>query len=262
MLGKLIKHEIRATGRIIPMFYIAIVTTFLTGLIGNLIDNSYLHGLATFLMIISIFAINIVTLVVVVTRYYKNLFGNEGYLTGTLPVDKSLILATKIIVGIGWIILKYIATAFCTFGLLFINNEITLELFQQSLFELVKTLFNEQYVRSTIFYFLATIIIQTMLFIAKIYCAITIAHTKPFIKHSVGFSILWYFIIGIIIDSIDAILIFIPFGINVETGHIVTETMLSGSGVLGLANLVSNVIVSIVLFLITNSLLYSKTSLK
>lgn len=262
MLGRLIKHEIRATARLIPVCYIAIITAFLTGLIGNAIKNSYLHNLSNILMVILVFAVNIITFVVVVTRYYNNLFGSEGYLTGTLPVDKSKILASKAIVGFAWIIMSYIATAFCTWGLLYNNNVISIDFFNHSLFDLIKMVFENKTVRFTFFYFLVAIIIQTILSIATIYCAITIAHTKPFIKHPVAFSILWYFIISTVVDIINAILIFIPFGINTATGRIVARSMIRGDGVLSLSNLFASLVISAVLFVITNSLLYKKTSVR
>lgn len=269
MLGRLIKHDIRATARMIPISFIAASVAFLTGLIASAINNSYLLGLSTFLLIISIFAVNIITFVVVVTRYYKNIFGNEGYLTGTLPVEKSKILASKAIVGIGWTLISYLFTGLCILGLVYLHNDMFMDesgflvFGAVSLFDLIKMVFESKAVRTTVIYFVVTMIIQTILSIASIYCAITIAHTRPFIKHSVGFSIMWAFIINMITDTIDGILVLlIPFGLDTTTGHIVAESMLSRDGVVGLTALISDIIMSAVLFLLTNALLYKKTSVK
>ena len=56
--------------------------------------------LMVMLYIFGIIAIGIITIVVLVMRFYKNLFTSEGYLMHTLPVKASQHLNSKLIVAV------------------------------------------------------------------------------------------------------------------------------------------------------------------
>ncbi len=44
----------------------------------------------------------------IVLRFHKNLYSNEGYLMFTLPVKPQMLLASKTIVAFSWIIISFI----------------------------------------------------------------------------------------------------------------------------------------------------------
>jgi hypothetical protein len=50
----------------------------------------------------------IITLVLILARYYKNFFTDEGYLTFTLPVSRTKLLNSKIIMTFFWLILTVV----------------------------------------------------------------------------------------------------------------------------------------------------------
>ena len=94
MLRKLIKHEFRATGRImLPLFLILLVTSvganFATrGLLET--DNKLLDVLGVLLVMafaIAIMGVCVMSMVVMDQRFYKNLLQDEGNVMMTLPVS-------------------------------------------------------------------------------------------------------------------------------------------------------------------------------
>ena len=94
MLRKLLKHEFRATGRImLPMYLILLVTAVGSNLAGRgMLDGRY-HILNILgVLIVTAFGIAIcgallMSFVLMIQRFYKNLLQDEGYLMFTLPAS-------------------------------------------------------------------------------------------------------------------------------------------------------------------------------
>lgn len=109
MLRKLMKHEFRATGRImLPLYLILLVTSFGANLSARgLLNTQYrmLDVLGVLLVMafgIAIFAVCIMSMVVMVQRFYKNLLQDEGYVMLTLPVSVHQQVWSKLIVSAVW----------------------------------------------------------------------------------------------------------------------------------------------------------------
>ena len=95
MLGKLIKHEFRATGRImLPLLGAELLLSVLAGLSIRGLDRmenmgflgvTYVLTLVVFFL--GLFALGVVAFVLMIQRFYKNLLRDEGYLAMTLPVS-------------------------------------------------------------------------------------------------------------------------------------------------------------------------------
>ena len=99
MLGKLIKHELAATGRmLLPMQGILLIISVIGFLLLNLkvFDEHVEIGITMFMFyIFFIFAIAVATQIYLAVRFYKNLFTDEGYLSFTLPVKPYMHLVSK-----------------------------------------------------------------------------------------------------------------------------------------------------------------------
>ena len=107
MLGKLIGYETKAFGRImLPLYGAMLAFALFTGLSIRFLPEDIMQGLPgvlifmlyTFLML----AIIIMTCVLSVTRFYKNLLGEEGYLMFSLPTDTATLIASKVISVVIW----------------------------------------------------------------------------------------------------------------------------------------------------------------
>lgn len=107
MLSKLIKHEFRATAKLLlPVYLIVLVFTILDGIVINLhLFKGVFEFISVFITVfyvISLFAVGIVTLLLIIYRFYKNLMTDEGYLMFTLPVKPSSLINSKLIVSAVW----------------------------------------------------------------------------------------------------------------------------------------------------------------
>ena len=107
MLGKLIGYETKAFGRIMLPLYIAMLAFALfTGLSIRFVPEDIMQGLPGVLIGmlygVLMMAIIIMTCVLSVTRFYKNLLGVEGYLMFSLPTDTGSLIASKVISVVIW----------------------------------------------------------------------------------------------------------------------------------------------------------------
>lgn len=116
MLRKLLKYEFKSTGRtFLPIYGALLITSFLTRLFVFNKDFSNSFFLSLFQVVISslfgflLMAVCILTLVVSLQRFYKNLLGEEGYLSMTLPVKPWQHICCKSLTSLVWYIFSSIA---------------------------------------------------------------------------------------------------------------------------------------------------------
>lgn len=110
MLGKLMKHECKATSRLMaPLLLVVLglglVVRVYDGILKNA-DSSWiierLHGLLIFAFVIALIAAVVCAVVLMVQRFSKNLMGDEGYLMFTLPVSDHALIFSKLLVSVIW----------------------------------------------------------------------------------------------------------------------------------------------------------------
>ena len=113
MLGKLLKHEFHATAGQFGLVAIGLVgfaaLSRLFLLLGNVADFFTVpYGLATFAYFVMLIAALILVSVIIIRRFYMNTYGDEGYLTLTLPVKRRTIIFSKLIVSSVWLLACYV----------------------------------------------------------------------------------------------------------------------------------------------------------
>ena len=109
MLGHLLKHEFRATGRtMLPVYAAVVVLAVLANFSIRVIDRS-VHTLLTIFcgliiaaFVVGIIAAGIMTVVMMIKRFYTNYLKDEGYLMHTLPVSVHELVWSKMIVSVVW----------------------------------------------------------------------------------------------------------------------------------------------------------------
>lgn len=95
-----------------------IFDTSFTKSVQGVIDGLSISGIIVYVITLVLFVLLIELLIMY--RYYKNLFTDEGYLTFTLPVKENTILASKTISGVIWYLVTCVAIIILGgFGLLF-----------------------------------------------------------------------------------------------------------------------------------------------
>ncbi len=115
MLRKLLKYEFQATARLcLPIFAGYILISTLMALGNKFAGDSFVFMILFLILSLGFFALNtvnsIVPLFINVTRFSKNLLGEEGYLMNTLPVTARQHVISKVIVSSVWYIASAIAS--------------------------------------------------------------------------------------------------------------------------------------------------------
>ena len=107
MLGTLLKYEFKAVGRLLlPLYGAWLIAAIMLGLATAGTGTS--GGSVLFIVVSGIlygaFAMVavILTCILLIQRFYKNLLGNEGYLMFALPVTTGQHLLNKILSGAFW----------------------------------------------------------------------------------------------------------------------------------------------------------------
>ena len=201
MLGKLLKYELRATGRIMLPLYLAVIAVgavFAAIIRLSMSDaaKAFLDAFAVisgFVFALVLTAVVVVMAILVIQRFYKNLLGNEGYLMFTLPVTTLDHILSKWISSLIWILGGIIAGG--ATGLIMISITSDLGEFYGELTQLWNT-FITQATAAKIAMFVVMLILSIADSIMKVYAAIAVGHQWG--NHRLAGAVLAYIGIGVI----------------------------------------------------------------
>lgn len=231
MLGKLFKYENRALKKILlPVCFGVILLSILgTAMLklnmyfdSNFSDNSIINnilssstGLILIFSILAIISSCFISVFLILQRYYKNLFTDEGYLTFTLPVKTSQIILSKLLTAIIWTIIVVISTVIGIF--IFVIFGTSSEFINYEVIDAIVKFFH--YVTNLEFIsnfdliligleYLIYLFISLVTSILLMYLAITLGAITAK-KHKILASVGFYFIISTIVSIIETIAEFI-----------------------------------------------------
>lgn len=233
MFAKLVKHEFRATRRIIPFIYLATVAMMLINLLVREIAADWLSGI----LMVMLFALGLtamlMTYVIIFFRYYKNLYNSEGYLMNTLPVQPRQLLTSKILVSFVWLLLSYLLMAFVVVTVvLIVAGESQSNL---SLFQIIDQIIAGSGLQRSSFFLVAGLLLSylvlaTLYLLAQVFFAISLGNVSRFQSMGIGAPILFYLGIYLVCQLLGlALMLLIPVGLTVDQGvlRVVGESMLS-----------------------------------
>ena len=212
MLRKLIKHEFRATGRVmLPLFLILLVTSVGANLsVRGMLDTPYkvldvLGSLLVMAFAVAIFGVCVMSVVVMVRRFYKNLLQDEGYVMMTLPVSVHQHIWSKLIVSAVWFALTIVMV--CLAGLILA--------FDIDILEGIGQVFREIFRNVTAYYalngtaiaaeFLVMCFVGCCAMCLQFYASLAIGHSFP--NHKMAWSVCWFFIIQFAVQFLGGTLI-------------------------------------------------------
>lgn len=107
MLNKLLKYELKATGRIfLPLFLalmlFAVINRFM--LSPEKFDTPAMISMAIYIIIMV--GMFVMTFIMMIQRFHKNLLSDEGYLMLTLPVKPWKHIVSKLFVSMLWMVVS------------------------------------------------------------------------------------------------------------------------------------------------------------
>lgn len=106
MLGKLIKYEFKATARTFLPIYIALLLVAAINRGFRLGHLSAGFGISTLVLVGLFMALGVLTIIMIIQRFNKNLLGDEGYLMFTLPVSSDQLIISKLIISLVWTVIS------------------------------------------------------------------------------------------------------------------------------------------------------------
>ena len=192
---KLLKYEWKACARVcLPMYAAVLLLALVNRLTMKEPVQQLFYGIPTALMGLLYFgvmvAVFVVTAVILIQRFYKNLLGDEGYLMFTLPVTVSQHIWAKTIIAVVMSILSTIA-ATLSIGILGGGAATVMQNLLQGLVQRP----NEFVVGLEILLWLLICTVVGMLFI---YLCIALGHLAK--KHRVLMAVVWYFVLSTVLQ--------------------------------------------------------------
>lgn len=271
MLRKLLKYEFKSTSRILlPLYGALLVFAFILKIfIGSKLDGVNMDFLGGIPAIISIFtygvtmaAVFIVTIFIIIQRFYKNLLGDEGYLMNTLPVSITSNINSKLISAIVWSLIS-IFVAGLSIIIMVYSPDISKE-FWSNIFTLLSEAHSEfgYSFPIVIIEFIFAGLFQLALNIMLIYASISIGHLLPKMKILGSFAA--FIILNIIMNTIVSSAMFIFSDIiNQFTMNLSSYLdYLKFIQLIGVGAIIINAFWFIIYFFITRYILKNKLNLE
>ena len=246
MLRKLMKHEFRATGRVMgPLFGLLLIAAIAARFsVGVLLESSarflnLLGGLFTTAFVIAIVGVCVMSLVLMINRFRTNLLGDEGYIMFTLPASVHQQIWSKLIVSAVWFIATGLAVVAAGF-ILVAQQGFWLEI-RRGFAEIFRHLTAYYAFNGTAFLFelLALIFVGCCVLCLEFYAAMAIGHS--FAAHKVLYSVLSFLGLQFVMQLLSG-------GILVGTNNDILVVALPSDGVLTMHSVMLTMIVSTAVF--------------
>lgn len=256
MLGKLLKYDFRAMWKQFSIVWpavliIALFNRFTLPIHHHshwLNSNTVIGAIAISLFFSGIFAMFVVSMVFVLTRFYKGLLGDEGYLMHTLPVKTWQLLLSKLICAVVVTLMNIVVAGLSVCLIVPIQ---WWELLRWGTWKiLIERLIDQPDIPLLIAEVLLMMFTSLILTIMTMYISMAIGHL--FHRHRIILSVVAYFIIY----TVGSSLISIFFNWSVDTilsgnTHLMLWTSIGGSTAL-----------SCVMFFVTNYILEHRLNLE
>lgn len=246
MLRKLMKHEFRATGRVMgPLFGLLLIAAIAARFsVGVLLESSarflnLLGGLFTTAFVIAIVGVCVMSLVLMINRFRTNLLGDEGYIMFTLPASVHQQIWSKLIVSAVWFIATGLAVVAAGF-ILVAQQGFWWEI-RRGFAEIFRHLTAYYAFNGTAFLFelLALIFVGCCVLCLEFYAAMSIGHS--FANHKVLYSVLSFLGLQFVMQLLSG-------GILVGTNYDFLVVALPSDGVLAMHSVMLTMIVSTAVF--------------
>lgn len=273
MLGKLIKNEFKQTSKSLIAVYSAAGVSILFMLLSYVTKVAWLGATGSgALILIGVIAI-LMTLVMVINNFARSLYGNQGYLSYTLPVKCSSLLFSKFIVSFVWIIVSYLVMMLTTFIVVWYAKSQSNGMLE-SMFEMVRELqiVGDLPTLKLIIEYLAILasgsIITVISFVSFIYFAITVANTRRFQNKPLLFGMVFFFVVYIFNKTVSTeLMLDLPLSIYVSGDGIGLgfESMQNAGSVLfsyGIGGKIFTLIFAVILLAVTGAIMEKKVNVK
>lgn len=281
----LLKNDFLASARVISLFYIALVILIgfffvCASLQGGSISGEFAEkvilarNISIALSIVVSFLLIFVTFFFVVYDFFKSLFSPQGYLSFTLPVSSNQLLASKVIVYGGWMILSYAAFMLVSAFLMNYTADEVIGMekisFIESLLAMLGDIPSTTQIIAYIVYIVMMFFVIFLSFVSIVYFSITVSHVRLLQKHSIIASIVIFFVTAVLFlilafkttEIINFVMVFnedktLSFGV-LQPGEYLSGNRLAMEVTPGFAF----IILDVIMFFATSYVMHKKVNLK
>ena len=224
MLGKLLKYEWKSTVRLLGIMYLAVIICGALLGFANRANLAQLNamqkaaeaagsaeyfysgpldtaiGILVMIYVLLIIAVFVMTIAIIVSRFYRNLLSGEGYLMHTLPVPTWMLVTSKVLSALLWTVLSVVATGvsglvmLVTSGL--IRSQGAIDFWREIQYILEQTTLNTVLT-------IILVVIEVVCFILMIYFCLSVGNIAN--RHKIALAFLTFIgvmILEVIVTSI------------------------------------------------------------
>ncbi len=276
-LGKLIKYDLMDVSKLIIPFYIGLgvmgiaIRIFWFVLLNEKLDESvrvstvFFQFMSYFGYVIAIVGMILITYYAMIIRYHRSIYGSEGYLTNTLPVETYEIILAKLLTFFSWFVVNGIII-FLTFWLI-IPVEVG---FKENIFkpETLRQIevFLRHSVASTLIIGIISMLVMTIEKILFLFLCVSIANMVKSYKVLAGVGA--YIVIGGVLNLIKRIVLTFTYMFDFkkynayESSEAEFLKMFENIFNTNLGLIFISALLSVLLFFIVNYLLKNKLNLE
>lgn len=229
MFGKLMKYELKATYKwyliisgvlaILSIFAGLLASSVITGAATYTADTTYtIVGIIVLVIFAGYIGLTLTNYIIIIRRFYNNIFGREGYLTWTLPTGSHTVLLVKVTSALIWSIFCFISLIL---SLLIFLGVIGLAQ-QQNIFDVLGPVF-EHIGSSLIWQNLLFQVLATISGILMLYCAISLG--QLFINNRIVMAFVFGFILWVVLSIIGRLFPSISISELSRTATISSDTL-------------------------------------
>lgn len=273
MLGRLLKYDMKAMGRILlPMYLVLIVLSvvvrFAFGDIQQLFSEGavfygYIDILKIVLFVVYIFliaAVSITTIIIIIQRFYKNILGDEGYLMNTLPVKPWQNITAKLLSAFLWTFFSGLVSVLSVVIMVYEHTAFLEFLVEwNSLWEQLAEEIDVSKLTWIIIAYIIACFLQQFLSILLLYASMAVGQLANVHKKALSVCAFFgiYTAMSIVTSQISNVFLFKYYVITKMTEELFYE-LFNTAAILGI---VINLVVIGVLFFVTNYLVDKKLNL-
>ncbi|WP_304181234.1 hypothetical protein [Leptotrichia trevisanii] len=275
-LGKLIKYDFMDVSKLIIPFYIGmgvmgiVIRIFWFVLLNEKIDErvristGVFQVMSYFGYVIAIIGIILMTYYAVIIRYYRSIYGNEGYLTNTLPIETYEIILAKLLTFLSWFVVNGIIIFFTFWFIIPVEGIFKANIFRPEVLREIE-MFLRHSVGTALIIGIISMLVMTIEKILFLFLCVSIANMVKSYRILTGIGA--YIILGGIIGLIKQVILTFTYIFDKNYGNYGNsewEVLRTFENVFNtnLGMLFTSIVFSVILFFVINYLLKNKLNLE
>jgi len=275
-LGKLIKYDFMDVSKLIIPFYIGmgvmgiVIRVFWFILLNEKIDDrvristGVFQFMSYFGYVIAIIGIILMTYYAVIIRYYRSIYGNEGYLTNTLPIETYEIILAKLLTFFSWFVVNGIIIFFTFWFIIPIEGIFKANIFRPEVLREIE-MFLRHSVGTALIIGIISMLVMTIEKILFLFLCVSIANMVKSYRILTGIGA--YIILGGIIGLIKQVILTFTYIFDKNYGNYDNsewEVLRTFENVFNtnLGMLFTSIVFSVILFFVVNYLLKNRLNLE